>query len=271
MRLVRLVLVLVLAVLAVPLAAAAPAQAATPGYVRLAHLSPDTPEVDVYLTSFSGTTKVFPAVGYATVSAYQPLAAGRYTVAMRMPGAAADSDPVVSMTVRVVARAAYTVAGVGPRSDLSLKVLTDDLSRPASGTARMRVVQAASSAGTVDVRTDTGRSIATGVRFPSTTGYTEVPAQRWTLEAEGAGGSPQASTSVDVRSGSIYTVLVLDRRQGSGLRLDVVADAAGTGRVPTGGVDAGGSGLPSPWLPVAGLLALAALRVALPRRHAVHA
>ena len=48
--------------------AAPPAAAASVGYVRLAHLSPDTPPVDVYLSSVAGgAPKKFPAVGYGTV------------------------------------------------------------------------------------------------------------------------------------------------------------------------------------------------------------
>src|SRR5687767_1945831 len=65
--------------------AAPPAAAATVGYVRLAHLSPDTPPVDVYLSAVApgATARKFPAVGYGVVSAYMALEAGTYAVAMR--------------------------------------------------------------------------------------------------------------------------------------------------------------------------------------------
>src|SRR6185312_4923483 len=45
-------LAFVLLVLAAPLTLAPSASAASVGYIRLAHLSPDTPSVDVWLTSF---------------------------------------------------------------------------------------------------------------------------------------------------------------------------------------------------------------------------
>ncbi len=50
-----------------------PAQAATGSYIRLAHLSPDTPNVDVYLTSFSRPdwSVILRGVGYGAVSPYQ--------------------------------------------------------------------------------------------------------------------------------------------------------------------------------------------------------
>ena len=57
---------------------AASAATAKVGYVRLAHLSPDTPDVDVYLDSVSTSAKeqVFPGVGYGVVSPYLSLGVG---------------------------------------------------------------------------------------------------------------------------------------------------------------------------------------------------
>ncbi len=53
--------------------------------LRLAHLSPDTPSVDVYVDSVSSTDTgiVLTGVGYGTVSGYQSVPAGTYTVSMR--------------------------------------------------------------------------------------------------------------------------------------------------------------------------------------------
>src|SRR3954462_15318016 len=83
------------------------------GYVRLAHLSPDTPAVDVYLSAVSGDMKeqTFPAVGYGVVSQYMPLPAGTYTVAMRAAGSPDTDPPVLTTAVTVQAGRAYTVAG----------------------------------------------------------------------------------------------------------------------------------------------------------------
>src|SRR5580700_11702671 len=73
---------------------ASAASAATgTGYLRLAHLSPNTPAVDVYLYSFGDPSAmvVLRHVGYGDVSPYQAVASGEYTVAMRAAGAAASS------------------------------------------------------------------------------------------------------------------------------------------------------------------------------------
>ena len=72
---------------------ASPAVAvASPSYVRLAHLSPDTPKVDVYVTSFTRPDwkLLLKGVGYGAVSPYQRVQPDRYAVSMRPAGAPAS-------------------------------------------------------------------------------------------------------------------------------------------------------------------------------------
>src|SRR6202034_458885 len=102
------------------------------GWIRRAHLSPNTPAVDVYLYSYGDPSAmtVLKAVAYGTVSPYLKVATGEYTVAMRGAGASAGSAPVLSSNVEVKAGGAYTVAGMGPASGLRLQILTDRLTTP---------------------------------------------------------------------------------------------------------------------------------------------
>ena len=113
------------------------------GWIRLAHLSPNTPAVDVYLYSFRDPTAkiVLDHVSYGTVSGFEQLPAGDYTVAMRGAGAAPGSKPVLSTAVDVLAGHAYTVAGMGPASGLRLQIIPDRLTTP-RGKALVRVIQA---------------------------------------------------------------------------------------------------------------------------------
>jgi hypothetical protein len=229
------------------LAAPAPPAAAaerreTVGYVRLAHLSPDTPAVDVYLSPpGSAAPRVFPGVGYGVVSAYLPLPPGRYAVAMRGAGAPADQPPVLTTEVAVAAGAAYTVAGVGRHADLGLRVLTDDLSAPAAGRAKVRVVQASVRAPVLDVAAADGPAIGIGVRFATTTDYREVEPGRWRLRLGGDAG-PRTDTEVTLTGGAVYSLLVLDATRG-GLTTELREDARGGTVAPTGGVDTGAGGL----------------------------
>ena len=130
-----------------PAAAAAHASSATTGtgWIRLAHLSPNTPAVDVYLYSFNNPNAmiVLHHVSYGTVSPYESVEAGDYSVAMRAAGASASSAPVLSTSVTIAAGHAYTVAGMGPESGLRLQVLDDQPDRPVravrrSGSSRRR-------------------------------------------------------------------------------------------------------------------------------------
>jgi len=114
--------------LGVPATATAYASAAATGtgWIRLAHLSPNTPAVDVYLYSFGNSSAmiVLHHVAYGTVSPYESVPAGDYSVAMRAAGASATSQPVLSTSVTIAAGHAYTVAGLGPESGLRLAVRT---------------------------------------------------------------------------------------------------------------------------------------------------
>lgn len=234
-----------LAVLAAVLLAGTPARAAGAGYVRLAHLSPDTPAVDVYLKSpGGGRDQVFPGVGYGAVSDYLRLPAGTYAVAMRRAGAPATAAPVLTTRVDVAAGGAYTVAGVGRYADLGLRVLRDDLAPPGPGEAKVRVVQASVRAPVLDV-TGAGGSIADGVPFATTTAYRRVEPGRWTVRVRPSGGGPSTALPCTLGAGSVYSLLVLDAR-GGGLTAELHVDADRRGTPPRGGVATGAGGTAPP-------------------------
>jgi uncharacterized protein DUF4397 len=233
----RLLTTVVLAALAAVLSvvAAQPASAATGTYLRLAHLSPDTPAVDVLVTSFSGETIGLAGVGYGDVSSYQRIQPGTYTVQMRLAGADPTSPPVVSGTLQAEEGAAYTAAGLGPRAQLAVNVLADDLTPPAAGQARIRVVQGAELAGDVAVGWD-GAPVADGVRFGTATDYYPVPAGRGTFDVTPAGGAP-VPVDLDLAGGGVYSVILVQRDGVLGAELQT--DAVGPGSAPAGGIDTG--------------------------------
>ncbi len=229
------------------------ATAAEGGLLRLAHLSPDTPAVDVYVEAVAdpAAEQVFPGVGYGTVSDYQTVPAGTYAISMRAAGADAASPPVLSTTVEVRPDTARTVAGVGPFADLGLEVLEDDLTPPAAGSSRLRVIAAAATARTLDVAVTGGQPVAGDLAFADTSRYVDVPAGATSVTVTPEGGRA-TELPVQVRAGSVHSVLVLDR-PGGGLTVQTVLDAAGPGVVPAGGVEAGAGGAaatPEPSLPV---------------------
>nr|WP_296068849.1 DUF4397 domain-containing protein [uncultured Actinoplanes sp.] len=236
---------------------ATPARAAGDGYVRLAHLSPDTPAVDVYLKAESSAAKeqTFRGVAYGAMSQYLRLPTGNYQVAMRKAGAPAGEKPVITTEVGVADGAAYTVAGVGRFADLGLRVLRDDLRLPDAGKSKVRVIQASVQAPVLDVAGRNGSKIADNVEFATTTGYREVRPGRWSVEVQPAGGGRSSTLPCTLGAGSVYSLLVLDDGKG-GLKPQLHVDAERQGTVPLGGVATGDGGTqPASRLPMALLVA----------------
>jgi len=230
----------------ISLLAAAPAQGAGVGYVRLAHLSPDSPEVDVYLDAAGPNkpnfaSKVFGGVGYGVVSAYQIVPVGSYLVSMRPKGAPANTPTTLTATVNVAAGKAYTVAGVGKNVDLGLRVLNDDLSRPQSGKAKVRIIQASGIAPLLDILLPNGSPIATGVAFATTTPYQQVTPGTFALQLKPAGSGSASSVNCTLDSGDVYSLIVLDSANGR-LKAELRIDARGGSSVPVDGVGTGGGG-----------------------------
>jgi len=264
-RLARLLCVAVLvlggSVLGMPTAAAADG-----GMLRLAHLSPDTPPVDVYVDSVSDPKArvVLRGVGYGMVSDYRQVPVGVYTVAMRAAGAKADTPPVLSTAVQIGPHMARTVAGVGNFAHLELKILQDDLTPPPSGQARVRVLAAAATVGPVDVSRAGGPQIAVHLAFASMSAYVDIPAGQTLLTVQSQGGKP-TELRVVVSPGAVYSLLLLDR-SGGGLTVRPVLDAAGMGVVPLGGVATGAGGAVTGFprsLVALGIAALAAVGLCL--------
>ena len=221
------------------------------GWLRLAHLSPNTPAVDVYLYSFGNAHAmiVLKHVSYGTVSPYESVRTGDYTVAMRSAGASASSKPVLSTSINVAAGDAYTVAGMGPLSGLRLQVMRDRLTTP-RGMALVRVIQASLQQHRVTVTA--GKQVLAGKEaFARVSSYQAVAPGRWTVHA--AGASENASSTVTLAAGSIHTLVVLDHP--GRLWIASLEDAAGSRVFPQGGVATGLGGTaqrpgssPAPWL-----------------------
>ncbi|MBK4347016.1 DUF4397 domain-containing protein [Lacisediminihabitans changchengi] len=237
------------------LLAAAPASAAVPsaqsapageGWIRLAHLSPDTKGIDVRISALKGGTTLYELdnVKYGAVSPYTPMPDGTYTVSMVPTGSPASTKPMLSSAVTIADGHASTVAAYGPNKKIAVSVYDDDLTAPSNGGARIRLIQASTLAQTVSVRTSTGVAVASKAKRGTATGYAEVGAGPWTLDlsAKSAGSAKKTltdSAQVALAQGSVTTLFVLDTADG-GLTIEPVLDSASVGQDPVGGVQTGG-------------------------------
>jgi hypothetical protein len=273
--------ILILAVAAAATCLTFPAATAAPleqdAMIRGAHLSPDTANVDVYLTAFSGgTTRLWLAsVGYGDVSPYNWLKPGVYAVAMRPHGAAASTAPALSWTLTAKAGHAYTAAGIGMNQDLRGVIFEDELNMPAAGHGSVRVIQAASRAPHATITAQNGEVLAKSVAFATTTPYATVPAGTSEVTAQADGQSLTTTAPVEIKSGGVNSVVLLDGKNG-GLDIRTLLDAAGATARPIGAVPGGGGGTAHrpggtdlTWIWAAGASALAVGGlVALSRRRA---
>ena len=178
------------------------------GMVRVAHLSPNAPNVDVYVDE----SAVLEDVSFSTVSGYLEVPAGDRQVEITAAGD--EEASVFEGTVTVEADTAYTIAAVGEIGDdgdqpFQPQVLQDDLSEPGEGMARVRAVHTSPDAPAVDVTVaSSGDALFDGVSYGQS-GAVEVPSGDYTLEIRGDtesnDGDVVADFDVSLAGGAVYT------------------------------------------------------------------
>jgi hypothetical protein len=221
----RRLLVLGLALMTALVLVAPAAFAEGTAQVRVAHLAPDAPNVDVYVNG----EPVLTDVPYTTVSDYLSLPTGTQQVTVYATG---DTEtPVIEAPVEIAAGGAYTVAAVGLVADGSLtaQVYQDDLRAPSAGNAKLRVVHASPDAGPVDVVPRGGEALVAGLRFPEASPYAEVPAGTYTLDVNAAGTNQTALTVPDaaLASGGVYSAFAVGTVFADSLNVLLVQDNEG--------------------------------------------
>ena len=246
------------AVLAAVTLTASPAAAAGDGYVRLAHLSPDTPAVDVYLKSDvrrgQGTDvprrRLWRHVGVSAAPGRHLL--GRDAQGRRRPEHQAGAHhPGHRRGRRAPTRSPVSAA----TPTWACACSSDDLKLPDPGQSKVRIIQASVRAPVLDVDVNNGPTIADGVQFATTTDYREVKPGMWTVKVQPSGGGKSSTLPCTLGAGSVYSLLVLDAK-GGGLKTELHIDAGRQGTVPLGGVATGDGGTqPGSPMPMALLIA----------------
>ena len=190
--------------------------------VRVAHLSPDAPAVDVWLDGGI----VLSDVPYKTVSSYLELPSGSRRVQVTPAG---ETKPVViDAMVEFESDKAYTVAATGflGEDDLLPLVLVDDRFTMVSE-AKIRFVHTSPDAPAVDVGQSDGSVVFGDVAFRKSSTYAQLPAASYDLEVRAAGTMDIALSvpGVTLEEGTNYTVFAIGSLNEGTLEALAVVDA----------------------------------------------
>jgi hypothetical protein len=239
-RLTALMLAALVALGLVVLPAAA-AGAQGEALVRVAHFAPGLLKGDVYVVYVDGRLQL-KGVPFKTVSDYLRVKPGSFKVEVRKSGQPASSPPVIGATVNLKGGRAYTVAVFGQLTSVKAMLLDDDVSRPASGKSKIRLIQALPGDQAIDLASG-GDVLFPGARFPSASDYREVQAGRVEVEVRKAGSADVLAPvrKVDLPKGAVSTLVVVG---GIGEKLELldIRDSVASAVAPAGGVATGAGG-----------------------------
>ncbi len=176
---------------------------------RSAHLSPDAPDIDVYVDG----ELVREGLAYRTVTDYRDLEPGTYTVQV-VPAGAPLAETVLEETVEIE-EGDSTLAAIGDvaaeNQPLEALFLEDDNSPVDPDTARVRVLHASPDAPAVDVVAgENGDALFENVAFGES-GYVEVPEGEYTLDIYPAGDRAASVFEIDVSlaGGAVYSAFAV--------------------------------------------------------------
>jgi hypothetical protein len=196
--------------------------------IRVGHFSPDAPAVDIYLDG----RKTFAQVRFPLMSAYTPVAAGKHVVEIRAAGSPATDPALISVPTDLKAGKPYLVAALGPTAALQGGLIEDDLTPPAKGKAKVRVIHAAVGGPNVDVVVASSTSLFKDVAFGKAAPYAEVDATKYDLSVRPTGKTDQlVGKVVSLQPGGVYTIVAIGDAAGTiGLRgfADLAPNGAAT-------------------------------------------
>ena len=185
------------------------ANGSTSASLRIAHLSPDAPAVDVYLDNQSAVS----GVAFDDVTDYMTVPTGEHVVTIT----AADNRSAVVFNDTVgLEDAAYTVAATGEISENATEpfapLILEDRTNPPVEAAAVRLAHVSPDAGPVDVTVGEGNDTTVlfdNATFGNATEYVEVPGGEYTLDVRAAtannSGEVVESFDLEVDNGTSYT------------------------------------------------------------------
>jgi hypothetical protein len=204
--------------------------------VRVAHLSPDAPNVDVYVNGEPALTDV----PYTTVSSYLSRPDGTQQITVYAAGD--TSSPVIDAPVKLAAGGAYTIAPVGLVTDGSItaQVYRDDLRGPLRGKGQGTRHPRLAGRGPRRRGAQGWRPSGHGPGLPGGHPHAEVPAGTYTLDVNAA-GTDQTIPDAALASGGVYSAFAVGTVYADSLDVLLVQDNASTGATASASASANAS------------------------------
>ena len=229
------------------------AQAQATAMVRVAHMSPGAPSVDVTVNNQTA----FSRLAFKEATQYAPLPGGSYNAKVTPAGQA--QPVVIDANLDLTPGQALTVVATGELPGIQPLVLEDNNAAPPAGQAKVRFVHAAPDAPAVDIAVRDGPVLFPAVAFRGVGEYAAVPAGTYTLEVRPAGQSTAVLTVPDVSlsAGQIVTLFAAGKvTDGSLAAVPVTYDAQPA--MPRTGAAAATTATSTAWLALATLAVLVA-------------
>lgn len=191
----------------------------TTSQIRIVNASSTSGGLDVY----EGSTALIYNLGFASSTAYVPIAPGTYTFKATQDG---TTTALLSTSATVAASKQYTFLLSEVDATLTGKIFTDQSSAAPTGYLTLRFLDQATAAGAVDIYAVpstatllTTTAIATNVEFGGNTGYLELPSGvSYTLYIVATGTTISdtttalyTGTAVTYGASSAHTVVLFDQ------------------------------------------------------------
>jgi hypothetical protein len=207
--------------------------------VRVLHLSPDAPRLDVYVDG----TRAVANVPFKTATRHVPVPAGTHTFEIRPAGSATGDRSSATKRATAAAGAAYTIAAVGLAANLQVLVIKDDFTAPPPGKAKLRGIDASPQSPPIDIAIAGGPVLFRNLTFPEATPFATIDAGSVALEVRLAGTDRVVfrSGARPMPAGAILTVAGTVSPTGS-IEVLPILDGAGAGVTPRGGIATGAGG-----------------------------
>lgn len=212
-------------------------------FLRVAHVSPDAPPVDVYVDG----EQVLSGVEFGNVSEYMTLSAGEHDVRVTPEDdnetTFFDGDVSLEPRKAMTLFAAGEVTGDADRP-FDPVVYEDDALEPSENESAISVAHFSPDAPAVDVTADDGDVVlAENLTYGNASQYVSVPAGDYTVEvrlsAPDNDGPVVASTNLSLEGGTAYSAFAIgyvdsfDSSIAEGFRIELVEDATKTIHLPS--------------------------------------